>query len=231
MGRLDLARHGTAAVVAITVAVLSWFWAEQPWISLALSLGAAVLTLQTVADWRRQTVAEERLAVLELLREASPLISAGESLQTAVQAAARHATASPVVALRTSLQRISVGQTIAKAAEAIERWPLLSMLFRLIVFQRDQGGDPAPLVAALRRRLELSADLARKRDLALVQIQWQANAITVFFIIVLGAALLRAGPFLTALIETIEGRGLVAGSAALVIWGRVALNRLAERLQ
>lgn len=231
MGRPDLARHGPAVVVAMLVAVASWFWAEQPWISLALSVGAGVLTLQTMAEWRRQTVAEERGAVLDLLRETSPLIAAGETLQAAVLAAARHSTAPAVAALRTSLERVSVGQVVERAAAATRRWPLANLLFRLILFQRDQGGDPAPLVAALRRRLELSADLARKRDLALIQIQWQANAITVFFLIVLGAAVLRAGPFLTALIETIEGRGLVAGSAALVIWGRVALSRLAERLQ
>jgi hypothetical protein len=59
----------------------------------------------------------------------------------------------------------------------------------------------------------------------------QRNAITLFFGIVLVAGVIRAGPFITALIETAEGRGFVGISAALVIWGRIVLNRLAEMLE
>ncbi len=231
MDRTEPRTYILAAGAGLVLTTLAWLWTEQWLIAMAVGLGAAVLVLQTLISWSRERLSDERAAILELLQEVSPLLASGEAFSSAIAAVARQGSHPATKALANALDVVFAGAHGHGTGLPPSRWPLANLLFQLTLFQRTQGGDPGYMVASLTRRLELTAELARRRDLALIQIQWQANAITLFFGIVLVAGVIRAGPFITALIETAEGRGFVGISAALVIWGRIVLNRLAEMLE
>ena len=231
MERTESQRYWLGASIGLVAGGLAWFWTEQWLIAGAVGLGAAFLVLQTLRSWAQERLSDERAAILALLHDVNPLLATGETFPSALSAVARQGSHPAALALASALDVEFAGARSAPSATSTARWPLASLLFQLTLFQRAQGGDPFPMVASLTRRLELTAELARRRDLALIQIQWQANAITLIFGLVLVAGLIRAGPFITALIETAEGRSFVGVSAALVIWGRIILNRLAELLE
>lgn len=231
MDRTETRSYGLAGLIGLVSAALAWFWTEQWLIAGAVGAGAMLLTRQTLASWSQGRLSDERAAILGLLHEVSPLLASGEAFPSALAAVARQASHPAATALARALDVVSAGAYGAGTGGAPAQWPLANLLFQLTLFHRVQGGDPGHMVASLTRRLELTAELARRRDLALIQIQWQANAITLFFGLVLVAGLIRAGPFITALIETAEGRSFVGVSAGLVIWGRIVLNRLAELLE
>jgi Flp pilus assembly protein TadB len=229
--RTETRSYLVAAGIGLAATTLAWFWTEQWLIAMAVGAGAAVLTFQTLTSWSQERLSDERTAVLGLLHEVSPLLASGEAFPSALAAVARQGSHPAATALASALDLVFAGAQGSGTGMPPARWPLANLLFQLTLFQRTQGGDPGHMVASLTRRLELTAELARRRDLALIQIQWQANAITLFFGIVLVAGVIRAGPFITALIESAEGRSFVGVSAALVIWGRIVLNRLAEMLE
>ena len=231
MDRTETRSYGLAGLVGLVSAALAWFWTEQWLIAGAVGAGAMLLTRQTLTSWSQGRLSDERAAILGLLHEVSPLLASGEAFPSALAAVARQASHPAATALAGALDVVFAGAHGAGKGAPPAQWPLANLLFQLTLFHRVQGGDPGHMVAALTQRLELTAELARRRDLALIQIQWQANAITLFFGLVLVAGLIRAGPFITALIETAEGRSFVGVSAGLVIWGRIVLNRLAELLE
>ena len=84
---------------------------------------------------------------------------------------------------------------------------------------------------AFREALGMAEVLAKKRNLALIQIRWQANIMTAFFFLVLLASAARAGPLFASLLATDEGRLMVTLSASLVIWGRVSLNLISDAMK
>lgn len=231
MDRTEKPPYWLASLVGLGVATLAWFWTGQWLIACAVGGGSMILTLQTMQSWNLGRLSDERAVVLGLLDEVSPLLASGESFPSALSAVARQASHPAAIALAKALHIAFAGAQGTGPGLPPARWPLANLLLQLALFHRAQGGDPRSMIASLTRRLELTAELARRRDLALIQIQWQANAITLFFGIVLVAGVIRAGPFITALIETAEGRSFVGVSAALVIWGRIVLNRLAEMLE
>lgn len=231
MERTDFQRYLPGVFVGLVCAILALLCTEQWLIAIILGVGATVLTLQIFRSIVQERLSSERKAILELLDDVRPLLASGESFAAALASVARRGQHPAVKALAGALDVVAAGVYRPGSASSPVGWPLANLLFQLTLFHRAQGGDPGAMVASLSTRLELTAELARRRELALIQIQWQANAITLIFGLILLAGIIRAGPFITMLVETVEGRSFVGVSASLVIWGRVVLNRLAEQLE
>lgn len=233
MRRIEVSRTELFILIGTLALVSSaaWLWSQSFALAAALGIGAAVATLQTMRGMRARQLSGERRQVIDLLQEVGPLVAAGEALHPAVISVAGKFRDGPVRAIGLALERMQTGMSVTAASSRLKGNPLSVLLFKLVLFQRRNGGDPRWLVDTLRKRLELSAELEQRRELALVQIQWQATAITVIFGLVLVAAFLRAGPLIAALFETGEGRSIVATAAAMILWGRVALTALEESIQ
>lgn len=213
---------------AIVSGVGATWWANSVLIGVAVGAGMWIMLVQILAARRRNRLAAERGAILALIDRVSPLTRSGIGLDAAVATATARSDQPGHQALNRALAASTVGQQTELARRALKAWPLSNLTYRLCLVHREQGGSPESFLRAFRSSLGMAEDLAKKRRLALIQIRWQANIMTVFFFIVLLASVANAAPFFSALIETEEGRFLSGISGSLVIWGRVVLNVIEE---
>lgn len=213
---------------AIVSGVGATWWANSVLIGVAVGAGMWIMLVQVLAARRRNRLAAERGAILALIDRVSPLTRSGIGLDAAVATATARSDQPGHQALNRALAASTVGQQTELARRALKAWPLSNLTYRLCLVHREQGGSPEGFLRAFRSSLGMAEDLAKKRRLALIQIRWQANIMTVFFFIVLLASVANAAPFFSALIETEEGRFLSGISGSLVIWGRVVLNVIEE---
>jgi Flp pilus assembly protein TadB len=213
---------------AIVSGVGATWWANSVLIGVAVGAGMWIMLVQVLAARRRNRLAAERGAILALIDRVSPLTRSGIGLDAAVATATARSDQPGHQALNRALAASTVGQQTELARRALKAWPLSNLTYRLCLVHREQGGSPEGFLRAFRNSLGMAEDLAKKRRLALIQIRWQANIMTVFFFIVLLASVANAAPFFSALIETEEGRFLSGISGSLVIWGRVVLNVIEE---
>lgn len=213
---------------AIVSGVGATWWANSVLIGVAVGAGMWIMLVQFLAARRRNRLAAERGAILALIDRVSPLTRSGIGLDAAVATATARSDQPGHQALNRALAASTVGQQTELARRALKAWPLSNLTYRLCLVHREQGGSPEGFLRAFRSSLGMAEDLAKKRRLALIQIRWQANIMTVFFFIVLLASVANAAPFFSALIETEEGRFLSGISGSLVIWGRVVLNVIEE---
>lgn len=213
---------------AVVSGVGATWWANSVLIGVAVGAGVWIMLVQVLAARRRNRLAAERGAILALIDRVSPLTRSGVGLDAAVATATARSDLPGHQALNRALAASTVGQQTQLARRALKAWPLSNLTYRLCLVHREQGGSPEGFLRAFRNSLGMAEDLAKKRRLALIQIRWQANIMTVFFFIVLLASVANAAPFFSALIETEEGRFLSGISGSLVIWGRVVLNVIEE---
>lgn len=204
------------------------WWANSVLIGVVIGVGMLIMLLQFLAARRRNQLAVERGSILALIDRVSPLTRSGIGLDAAVATATAKSDQPGHQALNRALAASTVGQQTELAQRNLRAWPLSNLTYRLCLVHREQGGSPEGFLRAFRSSLGMAEDLAKKRRLALIQIRWQANIMTVFFFIVLLASVANAAPFFSALIETEEGRFLSGISGSLVIWGRVVLNVIEE---
>ena len=204
------------------------WWANSLLIGLVIGVGMLIMLVQFLAARRRNQLAVERGSILALIDRVSPLTRSGIGLDAAVATATAKSDQPGHQALNRALTASTVGQQTELAQRDLRAWPLSNLTYRLCLVHREQGGSPEGFLRAFRSSLGMAEDLAKKRRLALIQIRWQANIMTVFFFIVLLASVANAAPFFSALIETEEGRFLSGISGSLVIWGRVVLNVIEE---
>lgn len=226
--RLGVTPRPEAALAAAAVGVLAGLWSGVAPLGLALGLGGGLLIGQVLHQRRDAGEARDRDQVRRLIETAAPLARAGMSLDAALRRAARAASGPGASVLADGLSAQAVGRSVDM--EAFRPYPYTTLLFELLRLHREQGGDPQPFLTAYRTALGMSEDLAKKKQLALTQIRWQANVITVFFFLVLGFSAAHAGVFVSALLESPDGRWMTTLAATLVIWGRVALNGLARTM-
>lgn len=220
-----------ALMVGLATLVATGWWAKSLAMGLALGLGAMLLTAQLLRGRQAGQLAAERAAVSRLLEQVSPMSRAGMPLLAAMAACSQRSPHPGPQALALSLQGLSAGQPAEMAARRVQAWPLSNLTYRLCLVHREQGGTPEGFLLAFRNALSMAEDLAKKRNLALIQIRWQANIMTAFFFLVLVASAARAGPLFASLLGTDEGRLMVTLSAALVVWGRVSLNLISEAMK
>ncbi len=213
---------------AMLSGALAIWWTDSLMIGLLISVGVLIMLLQFVAAGRRNQLAIERAAILALIDRVSPLTRSGIALDAAVAASTARSDLAGDRALNRALAAGAVGHRADQAQQDLTAWPLSNLTYRLCLVHREQGGSPEGFLRAFRGSLGMAEDLAKKRRLALIQIRWQANIMTVFFFTVLLASVANAAPFFSALIETDEGRFLSGISGSLVIWGRVVLNLIEE---
>ena len=204
------------------------WWANSVLIGVVIGVGMLIMLVQFLAARRRNQLAVERGSILALIDRVSPLTRSGIGLDAAVATATAKSDQPGHQALNRALTASTVGQQTELAQRDLRAWPLSNLTYRLCLVHREQGGSPEGFLRAFRSSLGMAEDLAKKRRLALIQIRWQANIMTVFFFIVLLASVANAAPFFSALIETEEGRFLSGISGSLVIWGRVVLNVIEE---
>ena len=204
------------------------WWANSLLIGVVIGVGMLIMLVQFLAARRRNQLAVERGSILALIDRVSPLTRSGIGLDAAVATATAKSDQPGHQALNRALTASTVGQQTELAQRDLRAWPLSNLTYRLCLVHREQGGSPEGFLRAFRSSLGMAEDLAKKRRLALIQIRWQANIMTVFFFIVLLASVANAAPFFSALIETEEGRFLSGISGSLVIWGRVVLNVIEE---
>lgn len=213
---------------AMVSGVGATWWTNSVFIGVVVGAGIWIMLVQFLAARRRNRLAAERSAILALIDRVSPLTRSGIGLDAAVATATARSDQPGHQALNRALTASTVGQQTKLAHRALKAWPLSNLTYRLCLVHREQGGSPEAFLRAFRNSLGMAEDLAKKRRLALIQIRWQANIMTVFFFIVLLASVANAAPFFSALIETEEGRFLSGISGSLVIWGRVILNVIEE---
>ena len=213
---------------SIVSGVGATWWANSLLIGLVIGVGMLIMLVQFLAARRRNQLAVERGSILALIDRVSPLTRSGIGLDAAVATATAKSDQPGHQALNRALTASTVGQQTELAQRDLRAWPLSNLTYRLCLVHREQGGSPEGFLRAFRSSLGMAEDLAKKRRLALIQIRWQANIMTVFFFIVLLASVANAAPFFSALIETEEGRFLSGISGSLVIWGRVVLNVIEE---
>ena len=213
---------------SIASGVGATWWANSLLIGLVIGVGMLIMLVQFLAARRRNQLAVERGSILALIDRVSPLTRSGIGLDAAVATATAKSDQPGHQALNRALTASTVGQQTELAQRDLRAWPLSNLTYRLCLVHREQGGSPEGFLRAFRSSLGMAEDLAKKRRLALIQIRWQANIMTVFFFIVLLASVANAAPFFSALIETEEGRFLSGISGSLVIWGRVVLNVIEE---
>ena len=213
---------------SIVSGVGATWWANSLLIGLVIGVGMLIMLVQFLAARRRNQLAVERGSILALIDRVSPLTRSGIGLDAAVATATAKSDQPGHQALNRALTASTVGQQTELAQRDLRAWPLSNLTYRLCLVHREQGGSPEAFLRAFRSSLGMAEDLAKKRRLALIQIRWQANIMTVFFFIVLLASVANAAPFFSALIETEEGRFLSGISGSLVIWGRVVLNVIEE---
>lgn len=213
---------------AMLSGVAATWWTNSLLIGLVIGLGMLIMLVQVVAARRRNQLAVERGSILALIDRVSPLTRSGIALDAAVATSTARSDLPGHQALNRALTATTVGQQTDRARRDLRAWPLSNLTYRLCLVHREQGGSPEGFLRAFRSSLGMAEDLAKKRRLALIQIRWQANIMTVFFFIVLLASVANAAPFFSALIETEEGRFLSGISGSLVIWGRVVLNLIEE---
>lgn len=213
---------------SIVSGVGATWWANSLLIGVVIGVGMLIMLVQFLAARRRNQLAVERGSILALIDRVSPLTRSGIGLDAAVATATAKSDQPGHQALNRALTASTVGQQTELAQRDLRAWPLSNLTYRLCLVHREQGGSPEGFLRAFRSSLGMAEDLAKKRRLALIQIRWQANIMTVFFFIVLLASVANAAPFFSALIETEEGRFLSGISGSLVIWGRVVLNVIEE---
>ncbi len=222
---------GLAVLVGLlALGVVTW-WAKSLPMGIALGIGLLILVTQILQDRKADLLAAERAAVARLLEQVSPLARSGVPLLQAVTSSAQRADHPGLQALGQALSGLAAGRPAEAAALGVAAWPLSNLTYRLCLVHREQGGTPDGFLRAFRNALGMADDLAKKRNLALIQIRWQANIMTAFFFVVLAASAARAGPLFAALLATDEGRLMTTLSAALVVWGRVILNLISEAMQ
>ncbi|MDO8379274.1 type II secretion system F family protein [Phenylobacterium sp.] len=222
---------GPALMAGVVALGATAWWAKSLPMGLAVGLGVLILVVQLLRGRQATQLAAERAAVSRLLEQVSPMSRAGMPLLAAMAACSQGSSHPGPQALALALQGLSAGQPAETAARGVEAWPLSNLTYRLCLVHREQGGAPEGFLKAFRDALGMAEDLAKKRNLALIQIRWQANIMTAFFFLVLLASAARAGPLFASLLATDEGRLMVTLSAALVIWGRVSLNLISEAMQ
>ena len=222
----------TPALLAgiLAFAATAW-WAKSLMMGGAVGIGLLVLVAQILQGRAEDLLAAERAGIARLLEQVSPLARAGMPLLGAVSTRAQTSSHPGLQALARALDALASGIPADTAARGVADWPLSNLTYRLCLVHREQGGSPDGFLAAFRNALGMADDLAKKRNLALIQIRWQANIMTAFFFVVLGFSAFRAGPLFAALLSTDEGRLMTTISAALVIWGRVSLNVISEAMQ
>lgn len=214
--------------VAMLSGVAATWWTSSLLIGLVIGAGMLAMVIQIMAARRRNQLAVERGSILALIDRVSPLTRSGIALDAAVATSTARSDQPGHQALNRALTATTVGRQTDRARRDLRAWPLSNLTYRLCLVHREQGGSPEGFLRAFRSSLGMAEDLAKKRRLALIQIRWQANIMTVFFFIVLLASVANAAPFFSALIETEEGRFLSGISGSLVIWGRVVLNLIEE---
>lgn len=220
-----------ALMVGLVALSATAWWAKSLLMGLVLGLGALILMTQLLRGRQANMVAAERAAVARLMEQVSPISRSGTPLLAAMATCAQGSPHPGPQALAQALQGLSTGQPEAIAARWVEAWPLSNLTYRLCLVHREQGGVPEGFLMAFREALGMAEDLAKKRNLALIQIRWQANIMTAFFFLVLLASAARAGPLFASLLATDEGRLMVTLSASLVIWGRVSLNLISDAMK
>ncbi|WP_374347903.1 type II secretion system F family protein [Phenylobacterium sp.] len=229
--RFDLEFHPLALVVAVIGGIALGFWGGAPLMGLIFGVGLFALVAQFIQARRAAQLSAERTHVRGLLEQATPLARSGVPLDQAISRAVAMDRFPGGVALDAALRANSAGRPDGPAQADLARWPLSQLVFQLYLVHRDNGGDPTRFLRAFRNALGMADDLAKKKQLALLQIRWQANMITLFFFIVLGFSVANAGVFYAALLGTEEGRSLTSISACLVTFGRVVLNYLARTME
>lgn len=231
LSRLDLELHPFAFIGAVLGGVGLGFWSQAPLLGLIFGIGAFVLIAQIMQQRRSAQLGDERTNVRQLLEQATPLARSGVPLETALGRAAARLDYPGGIALTAALAANAAGRFGGRIEAALRQWPLSELVFQLYLVHRENGGDPTRFMEAFRGSLGMADDLAKKKQLALLQIRWQANMITLFFFLVLGLSIVNAGVFYAALLGTEEGRTLTTISACLVTWGRVVLNVLARSME
>jgi len=226
--RVGVALRLEAAVAAGLSGLAVGIWSGAPLIGLAVGVGGFLLIGQIIATRREAAEGLDREHVRRVIEEAAPLTRTGTPLETALIRAARLVGGAGGQALAEVLSHSAAGRAVPEGA--LSAYPYSQLVFQLWRIHREQGGDPSAFLNAYRTSLGMSEDLARKKQLALTQIRWQANVITVFFFLVLAFSFFHASVFISALLENPETRWMTALSACLVIWGRVVLNGLARTM-
>ena len=226
--RFGVALRPEALVAAGAAGLTIALWSGAPAIGLALGIGGFLLIGQIVALRRQEAEDHDRDHVRRIIEEAAPLARTGIPLETALIRAGRSVGGAGGRALGDVLAQSVAGRAVPDGALAA--FPYSQLIFQLWRIHREQGGDPSAFLSAYRTSLGMSEDLARKKQLALTQIRWQANVITVFFFVVLAFSFFHASVFISALLENPETRWMTALAGCLVIWGRVVLNGLARTM-
>ncbi|ALL13087.1 hypothetical protein [Caulobacter henricii] len=229
--RLGVQLRLDALGVGVLIGLLAGLWCGSIPLGVIVGLGIFVLFGQILAARRNTRLAEERLEVRRLLERVTPLARTGMPLETAFINASKDVSFAGCQALAFALRAGMAGRLDSRAGQALERWPYCDLVYQLILIHRENGGDPSRFLEAYRGALGLVDDLAKKKQIALVQIRWQANIITIFFFLVVAFSFSQAGVYLAALVQTDYGRSLTIVSASLVVWGRVVLNGLARTME
>lgn len=216
-----------AAIAGISIAI----WCGAIPLGGLFGAGVYVLICQYLASRTTEVLRRERDCIRLVLDRMLPLARSGVAMDQALATSAAGLDFDSARLLQGALQSVSAGQAPESAAKRLTGWPLTGLTFQLFLIHRENGGNPTGFIEAFRRALSMADDLAKKKQIALIQIRWQANIITLFFFLVLLASVAHAGVFFSALLSTEEGKIITSISANLVVWGRVILNLLARTME
>lgn len=198
---------------------------------LAAPLGAGLFVL--LSQFRSQDAAKahfrERDEALPLLLSAIPKLRVGLPVDDAFLAAAAEAptTTGAAVAGYCAKARQGLGE---QARQTASGGAMVAAIIALIDGARRHGGEVTRPFASLANMIEMDQRLRRKQEVATLHVRAQANGLVFIAVAILGFASFASWDSLSFLRETQDGRLMVVGSIAMMVWGYVVLNALTARI-